>query len=162
MSIAEYAQTPKDQYSQFTTISLGSKGLCGGLTFKTVLSAAHNRMSLYTDLAIGRTLKYIPPDGESFINSTIKIQNAGETHDLHSDGYTWDTSRRGEKLPVLSSIICLGDEYDGGELEFPEHSARIKMPIGSAVFFPSMIYEHKVNTVISGKRFTLLNFWLEM
>jgi hypothetical protein len=161
LSVSEYALAPKDEYSQFTTISIGSHGLCGGLTFKTVLSAIHNRMSPYTQLSIGRIIKYVPPSGESFINSTIKIQHTGESHGLHSDAYTWDTSRRGEKIPIISSIICLGDEYEGGELVFPEYSVCIKMPTGSAVFFPSMVYSHMVNNVVSGTRFTLLNFWIE-
>jgi predicted 2-oxoglutarate/Fe(II)-dependent dioxygenase YbiX len=54
--------------------------------------------------------------------------------------------------------INLNDDYDGGELSFPEYSPRkFKSPIGCAVVFSCSML-HAVATVTRGRRYAFLPF----
>lgn len=60
----------------------------------------------------------------------------------------------------VSAIIYLNDDYDGGELVFPQHGIKIKPSKGSLVFFPGDDrYIHYVNNVDSGVRWTVPMFY---
>jgi len=54
--------------------------------------------------------------------------------------------------------INLNDEFDGGEISFPEYSARgFKAPVGTAVVFSASIL-HNVSKVTRGRRYAFLPF----
>ena len=54
--------------------------------------------------------------------------------------------------------INLTDDFDGGEVSFPEYSSRgIKAPQGWAVVFPAAIL-HAVSKVTYGRRYAFLPF----
>jgi hypothetical protein len=56
----------------------------------------------------------------------------------------------------LSSVIYLNDDYDGGELYFPDHDLSIKPDAGDYITWPgNKWYVHGVNEVKNGVRFTL-------
>jgi len=57
-----------------------------------------------------------------------------------------------------SAVIYLNDNYDGGEIEFPNKSLIYKPKKYSAVFFPGNDeeYLHQVNTIKNNSRYTLL------
>jgi len=60
----------------------------------------------------------------------------------------------------LSSIIYLNDDFEGGELFFPEFSLEIKPKKGMLVCFPSNhFYSHTVKPVTKGERFCLVNWF---
>lgn len=147
--------------SKFASIAVGPKSNCGGLTFGTIFAAIHNRISTYSHLAIGRKVNYVPPSGNAFTNSTIKIQKIGEFHEIHSDAYPWEMDGDANEFTTMSSIIGLGGDFDGGQLVFDKHSVSVTMKCGAAIFFPSMGYEHQVNAVSRGERITLIHFWME-
>jgi predicted 2-oxoglutarate/Fe(II)-dependent dioxygenase YbiX len=57
-------------------------------------------------------------------------------------------------IPVLSMIICLNDNYEGGELVFWD-DYKIKPAAGSIIAWPSLfLYPHRVDEVTAGKRFS--------
>jgi hypothetical protein len=63
----------------------------------------------------------------------------------------------------IASIFYFNDEYEGGELYFPQHGIEFKPKAGAAYFFPGdMNYVHGVRPVISGNRFTSPFFWTIM
>lgn len=56
----------------------------------------------------------------------------------------------------LSSVIYLNDDYEGGELYFPDHNLTIKPEAGDYITWPgNRWYQHGVKEVRGGVRFTL-------
>lgn len=64
--------------------------------------------------------------------------------------------------PDYSAILYLNNEYSGGEIEFPNHSIKIKPNPGTLIFFKGdMNFPHLVNKVESGERINLILFLWE-
>jgi hypothetical protein len=60
----------------------------------------------------------------------------------------------------LSSLFYLNEDYEGGELYFPNQGVQFKPKKGAAYFFPGdMNYIHGVTEIKSGLRFTCPFFW---
>lgn len=66
-------------------------------------------------------------------------------------------SHKGYESVQFSSIAYLNDNYDGGELYFPNQDFLYKPKAGDIVTFPSggTEYPHEVKKVKSGKRYTI-------
>jgi predicted 2-oxoglutarate/Fe(II)-dependent dioxygenase YbiX len=57
-------------------------------------------------------------------------------------------------IPVLSMIICLNDNYNGGELVFWDNY-KIKPSAGSIIAWPSLfLFPHRVDEVTEGLRYS--------
>lgn len=67
----------------------------------------------------------------------------------------------GKKRSHVCSII-LNDDYEGGQLLFPDQGASIKPKAGSMVFFPGYYVSHGVREVTKGTRRVLLVFFYDM
>jgi hypothetical protein len=80
----------------------------------------------------------------------LSLWNAGTEAGVHSD------SNLAEYI-MYSTVVYLNDNYDGGEIYFPNQDVEIKPPAGSMVLFPSGGHEyfHGVKPVISGRRYTI-------
>jgi hypothetical protein len=88
---------------------------------------------------------YILPMGEI----PLREWAAGSGMGPHCDNYDGHTTL------AFSMIVYLNDEYEGGEIEFPNQGISLKPEEGSLIIFPSNEpYLHKVNEVLSGKRYT--------
>jgi hypothetical protein len=60
----------------------------------------------------------------------------------------------------LAGLFYLNDDYEGGELFFPNQGIRFKPKVGSAYFFPGdMNYIHGITEITSGERYTCPFFW---
>jgi len=60
----------------------------------------------------------------------------------------------------LAGLFYFNDDYEGGELYFPQHGIEFQPVAGAAYFFPGdMNYTHGVRPVTSGNRFTSPFFW---
>lgn len=60
----------------------------------------------------------------------------------------------------LAGLFYINDDYEGGELYFPNQNIEFKPEPGSAHFFPGdMNYIHGVREVTSGIRYTIPFFW---
>jgi hypothetical protein len=60
----------------------------------------------------------------------------------------------------IASLFYFNDDYEGGELYFPQHGLEFKPTPRSAYFFPGdRFYTHGVRPVKSGNRFTSPFFW---
>lgn len=71
----------------------------------------------------------------------------------HRDNTTKGTAHR-----RFAVSINLNDDFDGGEVSFPEYGPRsFKAPIGGAVIFPCALL-HAVSKVTRGRRFAFLPF----
>jgi 2OG-Fe(II) oxygenase superfamily len=63
----------------------------------------------------------------------------------------------------IAGLFYFNDDYEGGELYFPQHGIEFKPKAGAAYFFPGdMNYTHGVRPVKSGNRFTSPFFWTVM
>lgn len=60
----------------------------------------------------------------------------------------------------LAGLFYLNDDYEGGELYFPNQGIQFKPKAGAAYFFPGdMNYIHGVTEITSGIRYTVPFFW---
>ena len=93
------------------------------------------------------------PDFLEYESFSVR-EHYGETM-IHTDGILADDSSR----RILSIIIALTDDYDGGEFNFPEQSYQVKLKRGEAITFPpSYFYPHEVSPPSNGERYTI-NSW---
>jgi Rps23 Pro-64 3,4-dihydroxylase Tpa1-like proline 4-hydroxylase len=75
-------------------------------------------------------------------------------------GYLPPHQDQGVSTRVLSVLLYLNDDYEGGEIEFPQSGVKIKPSAGSLIFFPSnFLYVHTVHPLISGQRYSLPNWY---
>ena len=71
---------------------------------------------------------------------------------------------RGESdlKPLMSAVMYLNDNYEGGELLFPEQGVEIKPKAGSIVIFPSVEpFYHEPMPVLSGTKYMSPAFWIK-
>ena len=82
---------------------------------------------------------------------------SGESMGLHVDSYENSDEKR------FTILIYLNDDYEGGEIEFPNQNIKFKPQAGSALIFPTQEpYAHKSYDVLNGfKYFVLGEFGLE-
>lgn len=60
----------------------------------------------------------------------------------------------------IAGLFYINDDYEGGELYFPNQGIQFKPRAGSAYFFPGdMNYIHGVSEIKSGIRYTVPFFW---
>jgi hypothetical protein len=60
----------------------------------------------------------------------------------------------------IAGLFYVNDDYEGGELYFPEQNIKFKPKKGAAYFFPGdKNYIHGVSEIISGIRYTVPFFW---
>lgn len=58
-----------------------------------------------------------------------------------------------------AALVYLNNDYEGGEIYFPEFNLEIKPEVGELIFFPGThLYMHGVRPIKSGNRFVIQNF----
>jgi Rps23 Pro-64 3,4-dihydroxylase Tpa1-like proline 4-hydroxylase len=80
-------------------------------------------------------------------------------------GYLPEHTDHGSSSRTLSVVLYLNDNYDGGEINFPNvgNGIKIKPEAGSAIFFPSnFVFSHSVNKIYKGTRYALPNWYHNM
>lgn len=80
-------------------------------------------------------------------------------------GYLPNHIDSGSSSRTLSVVLYLNDNYDGGEITFPNvgDGVTIKPTAGSAIFFPSnYVFAHEVSEVSNGIRYALPNWYHNM
>ena len=81
-------------------------------------------------------------------NVTIKAWNEGQSMGPHFDG------QDGNADLAFSLVAYINDDYEGGEISFPNHNIAIKPKAGSMIMFPSQEpYIHEVKPITSGTRY---------
>ena len=79
---------------------------------------------------------------------------------IHTDGLFSNQKESGGRL--LSVIIALTDDYDGGVFNFPYQSYQVKLNRCEAIIFPpTPFYPHEVSSPKNGKRYTICTWLLE-
>ena len=71
-----------------------------------------------------------------------------------------DVTNVDSKRRILSIIIALTDDYDGGVFNFPEQSYQVKLKKGEAITFPpNYFYPHEVSPPSNGERYSI-SLWV--
>jgi predicted 2-oxoglutarate/Fe(II)-dependent dioxygenase YbiX len=84
----------------------------------------------------------------------IKKYNTGQMMGPHADQNDGDTNLN------YSIVAYLNDNYEGGEISFPNHNAMIKPEAGSIIVFPSADpYLHESKEITSGIKYMSPGFW---
>ena len=104
--------------------------------------------------------------------TALRNWNVGERQDPHSDCeaiFFQDEFGSISMTPInnFSSIFIeyaaltyLNDDYEGGEIYFPNFDLQIKPLPGELIFFPgTQHYMHGVNEIIAGNRYALMTFF---
>lgn len=95
-------------------------------------------------------LKYIDP---APISISKYIQGAAM-------GPHIDRDDRPNVEPMMSAVLYLNDDYEGGELSFSHQGVEIKPKAGSIIVFPAQEpYFHESKPVISGEKYIVPAFW---
>jgi predicted 2-oxoglutarate/Fe(II)-dependent dioxygenase YbiX len=85
---------------------------------------------------------------------SISKYSTGKQMGSHIDSY------EDQRSPVLSVVLYLNDNYDGGELYFKDQDITIKPSAGSLIAFPSVApYYHQSNIVTKGIKYMSPGFW---
>jgi hypothetical protein len=78
----------------------------------------------------------------------------------HSDSSELDGTPNAWQMNKYASILYLNDDYEGGEIYFPQHDVSIFPGAGSLLVFKgSHEFLHGVKEITRGDRYTLLGFW---
>lgn len=97
----------------------------------------------------GRNIK-----GKEDVMSVLKYEKSG---------YLPEHSDHGISSRTLSVVMYLNDDYDGGEISFPQVGVTIKPEAGSAIFFPSnFVFTHQVSEMKNGIRYALPSWYHNM
>lgn len=85
---------------------------------------------------------------------SIAKYSTGKQMGPHVDAYEDGRS------PVLSVVLYLNDNYEGGDLYFKNQNISIKPSAGSLIAFPSIEpYYHQSNIVTKGIKYMTPGFW---
>jgi hypothetical protein len=115
----------------------------------------------FTDI-FRETFDPVEKDYMSVFNISLKSHNpykilkyeVGGKFETHMDD-------AGGNFRRVSTVYYLNDDYEGGELCFPQFNIELKPEKGDMVVFPSSyVYSHNVNPVTSGNRFSIAS-WLK-
>lgn len=89
-------------------------------------------------------------------NSHIHIAKFNEGAEMHVH---YDSSRPKD----IATIVYLNDDYEGGEIFFPDYDISIKPKAGDLVTFPDNDnFRHGVKTITSGTRYTTPRWFTTM
>jgi predicted 2-oxoglutarate/Fe(II)-dependent dioxygenase YbiX len=117
-----------------------------------ILKNAMDRLQNEIEMHFGRQLE------EGFPG--IRMWSTGEYQPLHADGEDPEGNPNEAYIVDYGSVLYLNDDYEGGEIYFPDQGIDFKPNAGTVVFFPSNnMYIHGVREITNGIRYTTPYFW---
>ena len=91
----------------------------------------------------------------------LRYREGGE-YQVHSDAHNWDREEKVWKRGLdrdLSVLLYINDDFEGGDVYFPNCNFRVKPRRGMLVSFPSdWRYTHKATPVTSGVRYAVVSW----
>lgn len=116
------------------------------------ITALQSRIIRRVNPQIERIFAFMPTRMERYIIGCYAAEDAAHFRP-HRDNTTKGTAHR-----RFAVSINLNDDFDGGEVSFPEYGTRsYKAPPGGAVIFPCALL-HAVSRVTHGRRYAFLPF----
>lgn len=78
----------------------------------------------------------------------------------HSDNSDHDGTPNAFEINKYVGILYLNNNYEGGELYFPDHNIEFKPQMGQYIMFPGGHENiHGVKEITKGTRYTMVSFW---
>ena len=113
---------------------------------------AHNVISIGEQYSLdsGIDLGYLP------VYFGINKYNVGVHMGAHVDAYDG-----AQDESTVSMVMYLNDDYEGGEIEFPDHGISLKPEAGSVVVFASKGVLHDPKPTISGTKYMIPIFFFK-
>ena len=111
--------------------------------------------------ALDKTFKHYSTELYPFAEKNIKSREK-TMHLLKysKTGHLPAHQDQGISTRVLSVLLYLNDDYEGGEIEFINSKIKFKPEAGSVLFFPSnFLYIHEVYPITQGFRYALPNWY---
>jgi hypothetical protein len=111
--------------------------------------------------SLEKTFNHYSKEIYPFAENNIKSRE----HSIHllkygTGGHLPAHQDQGVSTRVLSSVMYLNDDYDGGEIEFINSGVKLKPEAGSIIFFPSnFLYIHEVHPIKSGFRYSMPHWY---
>ena len=134
-----YQKRFKDSIDQDTDINIQAINFI----LKKAIIGSSEDYSKHYDINIGNLMPL-----------SISKYSTGKSMGPHVDDYN-----NGDD-PNISVVLYLNDNYEGGEINFPNQNITIKPEAGSLVIFPSVEpYYHQSLPVISGIKYMSPGFW---
>lgn len=123
-----------------------------------VVTAATKRIGLL----INKENIGINTTGKTLVPETViidRLQPRG-FHPLHADALQLDGTPNHTPQRKIAAMLYLNSDFDGGEIEFPNHDLRIKPYRGLLLVFGTGLEDqHTVHRVESNKRYMLSTWW---
>lgn len=90
----------------------------------------------------------------------LKYEKGG-CYKLHADrGSSKPDKVNNLSKRMVSSVLYLNDDFEGGETNFPLQSAKVTPKLGSIVFFPSSYaYPHESLTIKEGVKYAIVSWF---
>lgn len=86
--------------------------------------------------------------------------DVGGFANVHSDNSNNDGEPNAFEINKYVAILYLNDDYEGGQLYFPEHDISFKPNAYSLYTFPGGVENlHGVSEITKGTRYTMVSFW---
>jgi hypothetical protein len=108
-------------------------------------------------------LQYYIPEENIFLNGDgLKEYVKFRWREIYFYRYTPESSANSHKMlhwdfSQFTFVICLTDDYEGGDLSFPRQGEHIKLKKGDLVLFPGgLTHPHYVNPTTGGVRDVLV------
>lgn len=80
-----------------------------------------------------------------------RVGDMQHPHADEANGFEWRK---------FGCVLYLNEEYEGGEIYFPNQSTELRMKANTLAFFPGDAeFLHGVNPITTGIRYTLSTFW---
>jgi hypothetical protein len=93
-------------------------------------------------------------------NSHAQKWEVGAFANPHSDNSDHDGNYNAFETNKYVGILYLNDNYEGGELYFPDHGISIRPEAGMFITFPGGHENiHGVTEITQGTRYTMVSFW---
>lgn len=122
------------------------------ITDKDLIAALQTRFLRRVVPEIAKVHQFVATRMERYIVACYAAEDGGHFAP-HRDNTTKGTAHR-----RFAVSVNLNDDFDGGEVSFPEYGPRsFKAPTGGAVVFSCSLL-HKVSRVTRGRRFAFLPF----
>ena len=92
--------------------------------------------------------------------SHAQIWHKGGYAPPHSDSSDLEGNLNAFQINKYVGILYLNDDYEGGELYFPDHNIKIKPDLCEFIIFPGGFENiHGVEEIKNGDRYTIVSFW---
>lgn len=86
----------------------------------------------------------------------------GYVQPAHSDYENYGGEPHIYNWRQIGCVLYLNDNFEGGEIHFPQHGVAIPVKPRMLAFFPGDVnHAHGVKRVLNGTRYTISTFWTE-